>query len=341
MELVDFSACPTTPKAYSGANGSKISVIYDGDVYMLKFHGLAKNNPNMTYSNSVISEYVGSKVFAQLGIEAQEVVLGLYRIDGTGPVPVVACKDFAVDGFVLQDFAAIKNTVVATTRSGYGIEFSEVLDAIRTQSVLDPKILEERFWEMFVVDALLGNWDRHNGNWGMLYNQQTGEVRPAPVFDCGSCLFPQADPVIMQRTIEEQDQSDLRTYDLPPSAFKVNGVKQTYHQIMAPLSEEGFFDALLKVVPRISIEEMDAIMDPVPDTLMDPLHKAFTKSVIRSRFENLLIPAYDRAIASRSSERKQEHPISLRNAAKEAQEASDALRRGCHAPHPRSREGRS
>lgn len=26
------------------------------------------------------------------------------------------------------------------------------------------------FWDMFVVDALLGNFDRHNGNWGFLYD---------------------------------------------------------------------------------------------------------------------------------------------------------------------------
>lgn len=46
IDLVDFSRYPKPPpKAYSEANGNKIPVIHDRDVYMLKFHGHAKNNP--------------------------------------------------------------------------------------------------------------------------------------------------------------------------------------------------------------------------------------------------------------------------------------------------------
>ena len=36
---------------------------------------------------------------------------------------------------------------------------------------------------MFVVDAFIGNWDRHNGNWGFLYNQETDKLEIAPIFD--------------------------------------------------------------------------------------------------------------------------------------------------------------
>ena len=50
---------------------------------------------------------------------------------------------------------------------------------------------------MFIVDALIGNWDRHNGNWGFLYNTVTDEIALAPGYDCGSCLFPQADEKII------------------------------------------------------------------------------------------------------------------------------------------------
>ena len=30
--------------------------------------------------------------------------------------------------------------------------------------------------DMFIVDALIGNWDRHNGNWGFLCNTTTDEL---------------------------------------------------------------------------------------------------------------------------------------------------------------------
>ena len=52
---------------------------------------------------------------------------------------------------------------------------------------------------MFVVDAFIGNWDRHNGNWGFLYNQETDKLEIAPIFDCGSSLFPQIDDELIKK----------------------------------------------------------------------------------------------------------------------------------------------
>lgn len=52
MGVIDFTGMPKRNKAYAGANGKKISVLYDGEQYMLKFPSMAKKNPDMSYSNS-------------------------------------------------------------------------------------------------------------------------------------------------------------------------------------------------------------------------------------------------------------------------------------------------
>ena len=41
---------------------------------------------------------------------------------------------------------------------------------------------------MFVIDSLIGNTDRHNGNWGFLVNKSTDKIKFSPIYDCGSCL---------------------------------------------------------------------------------------------------------------------------------------------------------
>ena len=33
---------------------------------------------------------------------------------------------------------------------------------------IDLDELKEKFWNMFIIDCLIGNEDRHNGNWGFL-----------------------------------------------------------------------------------------------------------------------------------------------------------------------------
>ena len=48
----------------------------------------------------------------------------------------------------------------------------------------------KKFWDMFVIDSIIGNTDRHNRNWGLLINVMTNEAEFAPIYDCGSCLNP-------------------------------------------------------------------------------------------------------------------------------------------------------
>lgn len=89
---------------------------------------------------------------------------------------------------------------------------------------------------MFIVDALIGNWDRHNGNWGFLYNTMTDEIHVAPVYDCGNSLYPQADESIMRNTLESQKEQDLRTFSLPLSGIKINGQRINYFNFISSLS---------------------------------------------------------------------------------------------------------
>ena len=72
------------------------------------------------------------------------------------------------------------------------------------------EMLERHFWDVFVVDALLGNFDRHNGNWGFLFDEITGESSIVPIYDCGNCLLPQ-----QQNTLSKDAEKPAKEiYDL-------------------------------------------------------------------------------------------------------------------------------
>lgn len=105
--MIDFTSAKVKNKAYAGANGSKISVIYNNEQYMLKFPPLPTINKEMSYTNSCISEYIGCKIFDSVGIPVQETVIGTYTSNGREKI-VVACKDFTSPGITLQDFASLK-----------------------------------------------------------------------------------------------------------------------------------------------------------------------------------------------------------------------------------------
>lgn len=289
--MIDFTNLPTKKKTYAGANGSKISVIYNGEQYMLKFPANAPKNKELSYANGCVSEYIGCHIFESIGIDVQKTLLGTYRKNGKEKV-VVACKDFTKSGVVLQDFASLKNTIIDSEHNGYGTELSDIMKAIEEQNAVNPIELKEWFWNVFIVDALIGNWDRHNGNWGFLYNVDTDEMSIAPVFDCGSCLYPQADEQIMKATLENKAEQDLRVFSIPLSGIKIDNTKINYFDFISSLQNKDCNKALKRILPRINMAEINNIIDETP--YITDLQKTFYKTLLAQRKEKILDFSYDK-----------------------------------------------
>lgn len=283
--MIDFTSAKVKNKAYAGANGSKISVIYNNEQYMLKFPPLPTINKEMSYTNSCISEYIGCKIFDSVGIPVQETVIGTYTSNGREKI-VVACKDFTSPGITLQDFASLKNRIIDSERNGYGTELNDILSTIDEQTSMDSDAIKTRFWDMFIVDALIGNWDRHNGNWGFLYNNSTDEVVLAPVFDCGSSLYLQVDDELMTIILNNKNEFNHRIFDIPLSAITYNGKKINYFNFLS----EGIFEdcntALKRILSRIDMKKFYEIIDGTP-TVTD-IQNEFYKTMLTARKERIL-----------------------------------------------------
>ncbi len=283
--MIDFTNLPVKNKTYTGANGSKICVVYEGEKYMLKFPSPPSRNNKMSYTNGCLSEYIGCHIFESIGIPVQKTLLGTYRKNGKEKI-VVACKDFTSPGIVLQDFASLKNTIIDSEHNGYGTELSDIMCAIEDQTAVNPYELKTWFWNIFIVDALIGNWDRHNGNWGFLYNTVTDEMTIAPVYDCGSCLFPQADDSIMQKTVDNVDEQNVRIYQIPLSGIKINGAKINYYDFIYSLENDDCNEALMRILPKIDLNKIYRIIDDTP--YITELQQCFYKTMLRERKEKIL-----------------------------------------------------
>lgn len=283
--MIDFTSLPRKNKAYSGANGSKICVMYNDAQYMLKFPPTPTKNKGMSYSNSCISEYLGCQIYKLIGIPVQETMLGTYTVKNKSKV-VVACRDFTSFGIVLQDFASLKNQIIDSERNGYGTELSDISSTFDEQTAIGSGEISARFWDMFIVDALIGNWDRHNGNWGFLYDTHKDQLSLAPVFDCGSSLYPQADEDMMEHILEEKNEINYRIYEIPTSAIVENGKRINYFKFISSLKEEECNKALKRILPRINMEKIDNMIDDTP--YISTTQKKFYKTMLRERKEKIL-----------------------------------------------------
>lgn len=283
--MINFTNFPIRKKAYGGANGNKLSVAYNDDLYMIKLPMHAIKNPNLSYTNSCISEYLGCHIFNMLGVKAQETLLGVYEFHGKVR-NVVACKDFTAINTIFIDFASVKNQVIDSASNGYGTELADILDTIEKQNVVDPKELKEHFWDMFVIDAFIGNWDRHNGNWGFLYNQENDEMKIAPIFDCGSSLFPQIDDELIKKVMSSKTEMDARVFDMPTSAILVKGKRGNYFRMITSLEYSDCNEAIKRIVPKINLKQINSLIDEVEQA--SDLQKLFLKKILKLRKENIL-----------------------------------------------------
>lgn len=285
MNGINFTGLEKRNKAYAGANGSKISVIYEGKQYMLKFPPASTKNKNMSYGNNCFSEYLGCQIYESLGIPVQETMLGTYTVKGKEKI-VVACGDFTKPGITLQDFASLKNQMIDSERNGYGTELSDILDTFEEQTAIDRDVLAQRFWDMFVVDAWIGNWDRHNGNWGFLYDARTDAMELAPVYDCGSSLYPQADERIMEMVLTDINERNFRIFEIPTSAIMIKGKKIKYFDFISSLQNEDCNRALQRIVPRIEMDKIREMIENMP--YISDLQKQFYITMLKERKERIL-----------------------------------------------------
>jgi hypothetical protein len=291
--MIDFTNCPRVEgRAYNGANGKKIAVVHDNEVYMLKFPPTpTQRGVELSYTNSCVSEHMCCRIFESAGISAQKTVLGTFTIKGKEKI-VCACKDFTENNKTFFDFSSIKNTVIDSEMSGKGTELKSIIEAIKLQTKVDSTSLMNFYFDMFVMDALVGNFDRHNGNFGFLFNRDTSEYEIAPVYDCGSCLLPQADDDKLKEILNHRGEFNARIFNFPLSTIRENDTKINYYDFISSMKNEHCNAAVKRITPKIDMNVIGCIIDGVE--CATPIQKEFYKAFLKARFELILQPTLSR-----------------------------------------------
>lgn len=299
--MIDFTNCPRNKfRAYGGANGNKINITYEGHSYMLKFPPKPSRSHEVSYTNGCLSEYLGCHIFSTLGFRVQDTLLGTYTDARGKEKVVVACGDFTEGGKRLIEFAQLKNACIDSEQNGYGTELSSVLDAIEEQELLSPQELRAFFWDMFITDALLGNFDRHNGNWGILVDEAIQWAEIAPIYDCGSCLYPQLSEDGMKKVLSDRAEIDQRLYVFPSSALKQDGRKISYFDYISSLTNPDCNAALKRIAPRVDMEKIETIILEAP--AISPIQKEFYTTMLRERKEHILDYSLDLLMSQEQSQ---------------------------------------
>ena len=310
MNIIDFSDAKSARGVfYGGDAGAKEAVVYDNGIWMIKYPKTTRDliNPKISYTTSPLSEYLGSKIYELLGLPVHEVLLGTKK----GKI-VVACRDFTWNlsskdvpskSHELIHFHHLKNTFMSSdieNYSGTGSETSldEVLATINGEETLTSLDgVSERFWDMFVIDAFIGNNDRNNGNWGVVLDQKSGEFSLSPVYDNGNAFFNKRSISQMEKRLSDINAMEEDAFKSPRCVFKYRGLDNESHSInpfefIENTKMQECRDALDRFLSGINMNAVSNLIDIIPEhyetlSIMPNMQKRFYIKLLEIRLDKL------------------------------------------------------
>lgn len=183
---------------YSGSDRKEGLISPDGWRYLVKYAEAHTrvNNLDTNYVNNVISEYLSSHILAILGFHVHSTFIGTRDQN-----LLVACENFTSSHQYLIEFGQYMRKHYDSGDIGRVPELKQIDYVLHNDPVLCDYAEElwDSYWERLVGDALVGNFDRHMGNWGYITDTQSNKIYASPIYDNASTLFPALSEKAMEK----------------------------------------------------------------------------------------------------------------------------------------------
>lgn len=271
---------------YAGSEKKKTVLMDDGNKYLLKFPDpIREKGKDLSYINNAISEYISCFIYNIIGISAQKTILGEY-IDEKGKQKIAcACQDVRKNGEMMYEInklelSSLDNTHARTLSFSYMDEVFNKMD-----DTISKELLSDFYYKMFIVDAFIGNTDRHNGNWALL--QSSDDIRISPVYDCGSSLAP-----LVDESVVSSDAGVKCAMNTSSVLVDDKGKRIKYCEFFKNELSPRVQKALLQVVPNINLDEVDKLV--FNTEYISKNRQDFYFSFLHTTYEKILIPAIER-----------------------------------------------
>ena len=274
---------------YAGSEKKKTILMDDGNKYLLKFPDpIREKGRDLSYINNAMSEHISCSIYNIIGIPAQKTILGEY-IDERGNTKIAcACQDVRENGEMMYEINKLELSSLDNTHAKK-LSFSYMDEVFNKMDDIIPKEqLSDFYYKMFIVDAFIGNTDRHNGNWALL--QSSDNIRISPVYDCGSSLAPLVDERVVSADAGVK-------YAMNTSSVLVDdkGKHIKYCDFFKNELSPKIQKALLQIVPNINLDAIDKLI--FNTEYLSRNRQDFYFSFLHTTYEKILIPAIEKCFA--------------------------------------------
>ncbi len=306
IKINNYDECIISDRngTYGGAAGSKEGIIIDNEYWMIKYpqRTNSMNNVAISYTTAPLSEFVGSHIYEILGYDTHETELGIRNNK-----LVVACKDFCSNGAMLREIRTIKNVYnkdieeeLAVSLHPTGDSHSIDIDELKIHLTYNPILknvpgIKERFWECSIVDILINNNDRNNGNWGLLYKDGINKL--APVYDNGASFSNKMSVSEMEKCCKDESIIKQKAMSVRTTYSKEG--KVLFAKKFLSLDNTEIKKAVLKLTPIIhrKLPDIKDFIYEIPSKvgdfdIMPKAQKEYYMKCLDANYEYLIEPRY-------------------------------------------------
>ena len=264
----------------------------------------------LSYTTTPLSEYLGSQIYESINIETHKTILGI-----SDNKLVVACKDFLNSTETIINYNSIKNEYdeniekeiekISSKSSPNNNDNLEEIQIIMENNLYFKKdpLLKLRFWDMFIIDALIGNHDRNEGNWGIILDKQTGKTRLTPVFDNGAAFNNKSSEEKIEDIMKNESKFIQTAYESSTSIFRENDKKINPLKYIESCKNNDCNEALIRTFSNINLDKIKNIIISIPESyenikITSKIQKEYYSKLIEFRY-NILEKVFNKLIENK------------------------------------------
>lgn len=305
MKLYDLNSCPLSPRNgfYGGQAGPKEGILINGEPWIVKYPLITKtiNSRPAPSGSSPLSEYLGSHIYEILGYPVHKTIVGERKNK-----IVVACKDFCKAKGDLMEVRTAKNaynemleeelerSLTSTGTEMYFVQIDEMFAHFKYNPILSTvEGIKERFWDCMIIDGLINNNDRNNGNWGLLV--ESGKYVLAPIYDNGASFsnkMPEEQVLILLN-----DEATCKNNALNAVTAYGNGDERLYFRnIWKAFSDnKDFKEAVVRVTEKYFAhkQEIDDLFKSLDERVCSKNRAKLYLLGMEYRMNEIVLPVYN------------------------------------------------
>lgn len=295
VEIRDFSSWSVYDGASEGSGRSEKVWLKspDGQIGLFKFPRSDAQNPKGTTEH--LSEHLACKLGRILDVPTAQVDLGI-RDGRMGSMSYSVC-DFGEElregiGFISGKYPKYNAETLTNEENNTYYCIDYILQSV-------PKRLPKKIWiEMMMFDFLIGNSDRHQSNWALLYKATAGTqseftIRQCPLYDNGSSLC----SFINETQVPSLLGKDVRQFHAlvdskSRSLIRIDGTKKKRpsHREVANYLLQRYSvtkDIAVRFLERLNEDVIVSLLAEYPENILSPSKSELMKRYLLKKLEIL------------------------------------------------------